>query len=32
MHVCEDLTLGPGLSWERFLGKDFIDRRQLRMQ
>jgi hypothetical protein len=27
-----DLTLGLGLCWERFLGKDFIGRRQLQMQ
>jgi hypothetical protein len=26
------LTSGPGLCWERFLDKDFISRRQLRMQ
>jgi hypothetical protein len=27
-----DLILGLGLCWERFLGKDFNGRRQLRMQ
>jgi hypothetical protein len=32
MQVCVDLTSGPGLCWERFLDKDFIGRRQLRMQ
>jgi hypothetical protein len=32
MQVCVDLTLGPGLCWERFLDKDFIGQRQLRMQ
>jgi hypothetical protein len=32
MQVCVDLTLGPGLCWERFLDNDFIGRRQLRMQ
>jgi hypothetical protein len=32
MQVCVDLTLGLGLCWERFLDKDFIGHRQLRMQ
>jgi hypothetical protein len=32
MQVCVDLTLGLGLCWGRFLDKDFIGRRQLRMQ
>jgi hypothetical protein len=32
MHDCVDLILGPGLCWERFLDRDFTDRRQLRMQ
>jgi hypothetical protein len=32
MQVCVDLTLGLDLCWERFLDKEFIARRQLRMQ
>jgi hypothetical protein len=32
MQVCVDLTLGLVLCWERYFDKDFISRRQLRMQ
>jgi hypothetical protein len=32
MQVCVDLTLGPGLCWEKFLDKDFIGRSHLQMQ
>jgi hypothetical protein len=32
MQVCVDLILGLGPCWEKFLDKDFIGRRQLRMK
>jgi hypothetical protein len=32
MQVCVDLTLDLGPCWEKFFDKDFIGRRQLRMQ
>ena len=32
MKDCVELILGLGLYWGRFLDKDFIGRRQLRMQ
>jgi glycine cleavage system aminomethyltransferase T len=32
MQACADLILDLGLYWVKFLDKDFIGRRQLRMQ
>jgi hypothetical protein len=32
MQVCVDLILGLGPCWEKFLDKDFISRKQFRMQ
>jgi hypothetical protein len=32
MQVCVDLILGLGPCWEKCFDKDFIGRRQLRMQ
>jgi hypothetical protein len=32
MQDCAELILGLVLYWERFLDKDFISQRQLRMQ